>query len=66
MSDETTHEDNQTPEGTDDDIKRVDKDTVTQGDARPGASVDEGVGATPTVPSDADDNDDPKSGHSPV
>ena len=67
MSDEVTHEDNDTPGGTDDDIKRVDKDTVPQpGDSRPGESETEGVGATPTEPSDPAENDDPKSGHSPV
>ena len=65
MSDET-HDDNETPEGTDDDIKRVDEDNALQGDARPGESVDEGPGASPTEPTDPDENADPKSGHSPV
>jgi len=61
MSDEVEHEDNATPDASDDDIKRMDKDTVPQpGDSRPGESVDEGATA------DAEDTEDPKSGHSPV
>ena len=67
MADEKTiHEDNDTPNATDDNIQRADKDTLGQGDARPGASVDEGLGATPASTTDPDENEDPKSGHSPV
>ena len=65
MSDEATHKDNATPTATDDDIKRVDEDT--EQNANPGASVsDQGVGVNPTDSTDADENNDPKSGHSPV
>ncbi|MEA2194300.1 MAG: hypothetical protein QOG42_734 [Solirubrobacteraceae bacterium] len=61
MADEVTHDDNDTPTATDDDVKRMDKDTVPQpGDSRPGESVDEGATA------DAEDTEDPKAGHSPV
>jgi hypothetical protein len=64
MTDETVHEGNDTPTATDDDIKRVDADTP-QADA--GAAVDEqGVGQAPTDSQDTDENQDPKSGHSPV
>ncbi len=63
MTDET-HEGNATPEATDDDIKRMDADT--EQNARPGASVDEGAGACPKSSTDADEFEDPKSGHSPV
>jgi hypothetical protein len=67
MADETTHEENATPTATDDDIKRVDADTVPQpGDSRPGDSVDEGAGAGPQSSTDTDEFEDPKSGHSPV
>jgi hypothetical protein len=64
MADETVHEDNATPEATDDDVKRVDADTPG---APEGAAVaDQGVGANPTDSTDTDENEDPKSGHSPV
>lgn len=64
MSDETVHKDNDTPNATDDDIKRVDADTPG---APEGAAVaDQGVGANPTDSTDTDENADPKSGHSPV
>jgi len=61
MADEVTHDDNDTPTASDDDIKRMDKDTVPQpGDSRPGESVDEGATA------DIEETEDPKTGHSPV
>jgi len=61
----TEHEGNATPTATDDDIKRVDADT--EQDANPGAAVDsQGVGAAPTDSTDTDENDDPKSGGTPV
>jgi len=64
MSDETVHKDNATPDAGDDDVKRVDADTPGAPD---GAAVaDQGAGNNPTEPSDADENEDPKSGHSPV
>jgi hypothetical protein len=64
MADETVHEDNATPDASDDDVKRVDADTPH---APEGAAVaDQGVGANPTDSTDADENEDPKSGHSPV
>ena len=57
--------DQQNSEATDDDVKRVDdaSDTV---DANPGGSVEQGVGGGPTDPTDPEENEDPKSGHSPV
>jgi hypothetical protein len=57
--------DQQNSEATDDDVKRVDDASETV-DAKPGASVEEGVGGGPTDPTDTDENEDPKSGHSPV
>lgn len=64
MADETVHEGNDTPTATDDDIKRVDADTPGAPD---GAAVDDqGVGQAPTDSTDTDENQDPKSGHSPV
>jgi hypothetical protein len=64
MTDETVHEGNDTPTATDDDIKRVDADTPG---APEGAAVaDQGVGQNPTDSTDTDENQDPKSGHSPV
>ena len=49
---------------TDDDT-RMDEDT--EQDADPGAAVDEqGVGTNPTDSTDTDENDDPKSGGTPV
>ncbi len=62
MADETTHEDNATPETSDDDVKRMDADT--EQDARPGASVGEGAGASPAGGgADEDVTEDPKAGH---
>jgi hypothetical protein len=63
MTDETQteHVDNDTPDATDEDISRVDADTPGQGDANPGASLDQGVRVD-----SAEENEDPKSGHSPV
>jgi hypothetical protein len=50
---------------TESDVKRVDEDTPQN--ANPGAAVDsQGVGANPTDSTDAEQNDDPKSGGSPV
>jgi hypothetical protein len=64
MTDETVHEGNDTPTATDDDVKRVDADTPG---APEGAAVaDQGVGQNPTDSTDTDENQDPKSGHSPV
>jgi len=57
--------DKQSSEATDDDVKRVD-DSSEAVNADPGGSVDEGVGASPTDSTDPDENEDPKSGHSPV
>ncbi|HUR86227.1 MAG TPA: hypothetical protein VMY78_12870 [Solirubrobacteraceae bacterium] len=60
----TEHEGNATPSATDDDVKRVDKDTPN---APEGAAIeDQGVGVNPTDSTDTDENADPKSGHSPV
>jgi hypothetical protein len=64
MTDETAHEGNETPDATDEGVKRVDADTPG---APEGAAVaDQGVGANPTDSTDTDENADPKSGHSPV
>jgi hypothetical protein len=61
---ETVHEDNDTPTASDEGIKRVDADTPHAPD---GAAVaDQGVGANPTDSTDTDENDDPKSGGTPV
>ena len=65
MSDESVeHVDNATPDASDDDIKRMDKDTVPQpGDTRPGESVDEGPGSDgPVGGGDPEDGHDPKAG----
>ena len=62
---ETTHEGNATPDASDEGISRVDEDTEQNAD--PGAAVDDqGVGQNPTDPSDTDENQDPKSGGTPV
>lgn len=59
-----THEDNDTPAASDDDVKRMDADTPN---APPGAAVDDqGVGVNPTDSTDTDENNDPKSGGTPV
>jgi hypothetical protein len=64
MTDETVHEDNATPDATDDDVKRMDADTPGAPD---GAAVaDQGVGSNPTESTDTDENEDPKSGGTPV
>jgi len=61
---ETVHEDNDTPTASDDDVKRVDEDTPHAPD---GAAVeDQGVGVNPTDSTDTDENNDPKSGGTPV
>ena len=62
MSDETIpHEDNQTPDVADDDIKRMDADT--EQNPNPGAGVDEGAGSSgPTGGGDVQENADPKEG----
>jgi hypothetical protein len=61
---ETVHDDNDTPTATSDDVKRVDGD---EPHAAGGAAVaDQGVGVNPTDSTDTDENNDPKSGHSPV
>jgi hypothetical protein len=57
--------DQQNSEATDDDVKRVD-DAGDSVDSEPGGSVEQGVGGGPTNPTDPDENEDPKSGHSPV
>lgn len=60
---ETVHEDNDTPTASDD-VKRVDEDTPHAPD---GAAVeDQGVGVNPTDSTDTDENNDPKSGGTPV
>jgi hypothetical protein len=64
MADET-HDENATPDATDDDVNRVDEDNTAQGDARPGESADEGAGASPD-PSDTEHTDDPKGSGRPV
>jgi hypothetical protein len=58
------HEGNETPEASDEGIKRVDQDNPQpdSGDAVEG----HGVGANPTDSTDPEENQDPKSGHSPV
>jgi hypothetical protein len=62
MTDETVHEDNATPD-TPDDTTRLDADTPNQGDARPGASANEGAGAdNPVGGGDIQENSDPKAG----
>jgi hypothetical protein len=61
---ETTHEGNDTPEASDEGIERTDADTPQ---AAPGAAVeDQGVGQNPADATDPDENDDPKSGGTPV
>jgi hypothetical protein len=58
MTDESVDE-------TTDDVKRVDEDTEQNAD--PGGAVEgHGVGDSPTDSHDTDENQDPKSGHSPV
>ena len=48
-----------------DEAKRMDEDS--EQDANPGAAVDEqGVGQNPTDSTDTDENNDPKSGGTPV
>ncbi len=48
-----------------DEVKRMDEDS--EQDANPGAAVDDqGVGANPTDSTDTDENNDPKSGGTPV
>jgi len=61
---ETVHEDNDTPTASDDDIKRVDADTPNA--PEPAAVEDQGVGVNPTDSTDTDENNDPKSGGTPV
>lgn len=59
-----THEGNATPEASDEGIERTDADTPQ---ADPGAAVeDQGVGQNPTDSTDPDENEDPKSGGTPV
>jgi len=58
MTETAVHKDNATPTASDEGIKRMDADTPT---AQPGAAVHaQGVRV------DSDDNDDPKSGGTPV
>jgi hypothetical protein len=65
MTDEVEHVDNDTPTASDDDVKRMDKDT--EQNANPGAAVDQqGVGNNPGESTDPDSEDDPKSGGTPV
>ena len=62
MADETTHEDNATPEASDDDVKRMDEDTEQNAD--PGAGAGQGPGASPLGGgADEDVTEDPKAGH---
>lgn len=64
MTEEVVHEDNDTPTASDEDVKRMDADTPQ---APAGAAVeDQGVGANPTDSTDTDENEDPKSGGTPV
>jgi hypothetical protein len=61
MTDETTHEDNQTPGAADDDVKRMDADT--EQNANPGAGATQGAGSDgPTGGGDVEENSDPKAG----
>lgn len=60
----TEHEDNDTPNASPDDVKTLHADTPGAPD---GAAVeDQGVGVNPTDSSDTDENNDPKSGGTPV
>ena len=60
----TVHEDDDTPTASDDDVKRVHKDTPHAPD---GAAVeDQGVGVHPTDSTDTDENNDPKSAGTPT
>jgi len=61
---ETEHEDNATPTASDEDVKRMDADTPHAPDSA--AVADQGVGVNPTDSSDTDQNNDPKSGGTPV
>jgi hypothetical protein len=63
MTDETktVHEDNDTPTASDEGIARFDADTPGQGDANPGASLNQGVRID-----SPEENNDPKSGGTPV
>lgn len=61
---ETEHEGNATPTASDDDVKRMDADTPNAPEGA--AQADQGVGVNPTDSSDTDENDDPKSGGTPV
>jgi len=64
MTDETVHEDNATPDAADDVASALNADTPGAPD---GAAVaDQGVGSNPTESTDTDENDDPKSGGTPV
>jgi len=60
----TEHEDNDTPTASSDDVKRMDADTPGAPDGE--AVADQGVGVNPTDSTDTDENDDPKSGGTPV
>jgi len=64
MTDETVHEDNDTPTASDEGIKRLDADTPHAPEGA--AADDQGVGVNPTDSTDTDVNEDPKSGGTPV
>jgi len=61
---ETVHEDNDTPTASDEGVKRADADTPHAPEGE--AVADQGVGVNPTDSTDTDENDDPKSGGTPV
>jgi len=61
---EIVHEGNDTPTASDEGIKRVDADTPRAPEGA--AAADQGVGVNPTDSSDTDENNDPKSGGTPV
>jgi hypothetical protein len=64
MTENVAHEGGATPTASDDDVKRTDADTP-QPEA--GAAAEEqGVGANPTDSDDSEQNEDPKSGGTPV
>jgi hypothetical protein len=64
MTENVVHEDNATPTASDEDVKRMDADTPQPEE---GAAVEgQGVGVNPTDSTDTEENEDPKSGGTPV
>ena len=64
MADETVHKDNDTPDASDEGVKRVDADTP--GAPEGAAIADQGAGNNPGEATNPDEVDDPKGSHRPV